>query len=608
MVKHLLKIDLTNGAIERETIPERWAVDFLGGSGLGVRILWDYLRPDLDPLDPENPLLFITGPLTGTAGPTTGRFTICGRSPQTRLWGESNIGGFVGPELRFAGYDAVLITGKAPSPVYLWIHNQEVEIRPAGRIWGAADVYETQQLLRVEAGEPQAKVACIGLAGENGVVFAGIFSDHGRAAARTGLGTLMGSKHLKALVVRGTGKIDLAHPDEYKKSRVAANKNLIQQNLTSVYKATGTSGAADYLQVLGDMPQKYWTAATFEGAFKISGGEMAETILVGTSACQGCVISCGRIVSIPEGPHATQGKVKGPEYETICAFGSQLLVDDLAQITALGDCCDRLGMDTISAGSTIALAYLMFEKGILTEQDTGGLRLVWGDASPCFQLLEETARREGFGAFLARGSKWLAAHFDCGELAVQIHGLDVAMHDPRAFSGQALAYLTSPRGACHNQSDYYLVEMGGSIEEIGIPMTDRFEDTGKAHYVARHQYWRTVTNSLVYCFFAVVPPQTILELTNQAVGTQWTIDDLLTAGKRAWNLKRAYNCRLGLDPTQEKLPKLLLESLPEGGQMGHVPDIKKMTVEYYETCGWDAVSGWPFPETLRSLGLDFAIP
>jgi len=608
MVKTLLKVDLSSGRIERETIPEKWAIDFIGGSGLGVRILWDYLNPELDPLDPINPLLFINGPLTGTAGPTTGRFTICGRSPQTGLWGESNIGGFVGPELRFSGFDAVLITGKSPNPVYLWIHNQEVEIRPADRVWGSSDVYETQQLLRLETGEPQAKVACIGLAGENGVLFAGIFSDHGRAAARTGLGTLMGSKGLKALVVRGTGKITLANEKEYKKSRVEANKELIKHNMTSVYKATGTSGAADYLQMLGDMPQKYWTAATFEGTSKISGGEMAETILVGTAACQGCVISCGRVVSIPEGPYETHGKAKGPEYETICAFGSQLWVDDLAQITALGDRCDRLGMDTISAGSTIALAYLMFEKGILTIKDTGGLRLDWGDASPCFQLLDQIARREGFGALLARGSRWLAAHFGCEDLAVHVHGLEVPMHDPRAFSGQALVYVTSPRGACHNQSDYFTIEMGGSIEEIEIPMTDRFVDLGKARYVARHQYWRTVANCLVYCFFAVVPPQTILELTNQAVGTDWTMEDLLTAGKRAWNLKRAYNCRLGLDPKKEKLPKLLLESLPEGGQMGHVPDMEGMLSEYYEACGWDAVSGWPLPETLRSLGLDFAIP
>ena len=608
MIKNLLKVDLTSASLEMVTIPREWSLDYLGGSGLGVRILWDYLRPELDPLDPINPLLFMNGPLTGTAGPTTGRFVICGRSPQTGIWGEANIGGFVGPELRFAGFDGVLISGKSPAPVYLWIHNQKVELRSANQIWGIADTYETQRILRQETGEPHAKIACIGLAGENGVAYAGIFSDHGRAAARTGLGTLMGSKNLKALAVRGTGKIELANPEEYRKRRVDANKTLLQENMTAVYKSTGTAGAADYLQMLGDMPQKYWTGAVFEGASKISGSEMAETILVGTAACQGCVIACGRVVDVPDGPYAAQGKTKGPEYETVCSFGSQLLVDDLAQITALGNLCDRLGLDTISAGNTLALAYLMFERGILTEGDTGGLQLIWGDASPCFQLLEMTARHQGIGAWLAMGSKRFAEHYGCEDLAVHIHGLEVAMHDPRAFSGQALAYLTSPRGACHNQGDYFTVEMGGSVDEIDVPMTDRFEDLGKAQYVARHQYWRTVTNSLVYCFFAAVSPTTILQLTNLAIGTNMTLGDLLRIGQRSWNLKRAYNCRLGLDLKNEKLPRLLLESLPDGGQMGHVPDVENMLKEYYEVCGWNRTSGWPLPQTLATLGLEFASP
>jgi aldehyde:ferredoxin oxidoreductase len=607
MSQTLLHVNLSTGLISRNEIPTVWQEQFIGGSGLGVRILWDYLRPDIEPLDEENPLLWITGPLTGSAGPTTGRFTVCGRSPQTGLWGESNIGGFVGPELRFAGYAGVLITGRAPEPVYLWIHNETVEIRQGGHLWGQTDIYETQRVIRDETSESQAKIACIGLAGENGVKFSGIFSDHGRAAARTGLGTLMGSKNLKALAVRGTGKIPLAHAEEYKKLRVEANKDLLQQNMTSVFKATGTSGAAEYFQMLGDMPQKYWTAPSFEGASKISGGEMAESILVGTAACQGCVISCGRVVSIKDGPYATNRKVKGPEYETICAFGSQLLVDDLAQITALGNWCDRLGLDTISAGSVIGLAYLLFERNIITTKDTGGLELVWGDASPCFSLLEQIARREGIGSLMAMGSKAFAAYFGSEELAVQMNGLDLGMHDPRAFSGQALAYATSPRGACHNQSDYFMIEMGGSIEELGLPMTDRFEDGGKAHMVARHQFWRTTTNSLVYCFFAVVPPQTIADLLSNAMGTEWSVDRLLEVGERAWNLKRAYNCRLGLTPKSEKLPKLLLESLPDGGQSGHIPDLPAMLKEYYEACGWNTETGYPLPDKMRSLGLEFAL-
>jgi aldehyde:ferredoxin oxidoreductase len=605
MFGQLLRIDLTSGSIQGQEIPAEYVRDYLGGSALAARILWDELDPALDPLDPRSPLLWITGPLTGSAGPTTGRFTICGRSPQTGLWGEANIGGFVGPELRFAGWDAVLVTGRAPAPVYLWIHNEQVELRPANHLWGQADIYATQVQIRAELGIPQVKVACIGQAGENGVSFAGIFSDHGRAAARTGLGALMGSKNLKALAVRGTGRLDFADSDAYKRLRVAANKDLIQQNMTSVLKATGTSGAADYLQMLGDMPQKYWTAATFDGAGQVSGAEMADTILTGPTACQGCVIACGREVEIKEGPYAGGGKTKGPEYETICSFGPQLLVDDLQVITALGECCDRLGMDTISAGNTISLAYLLFERGILNEADTGGLRLMWGDASPCFTLLDQMARCEGLGALLAQGSTRLAATFGQPELAVQVHGLDVAMHDPRAFSGQALAYVTSPRGACHNQSDYFTIELGGSMEDIDIPMTDRFSDLGKAHYVARHQDWRTMQNGLVMCFFAVVPAQTVLDLVRAATGLDLALEDLLRVGERAWNLKRCFNLRLGLDLANEKLPLLLRQPLPEGGQEGHMPDLDAMLDEYYLARGWDRQTGWPSPEKLEQLSLGF---
>ena len=604
MFGRLLRVDLTTSAVTSDSIPPAYLRDYLGGSGLGARLLWDHLDPARDPFDPASPLLWITGPLTGSAGPTTGRFTLCGFSPQTGRWGESNIGGFVGPELRFAGWDAVLITGRAPEPVYLWIHNDQVELRPAAHLWGQADTYQTQTLLREALGEPKAKIASIGRAGENRVSYAGIFSDHGRAAARTGLGALMGSKNLKALAVRGTGKLSFAEDQAYKHLRVAANKDLIAHTMTEVLRATGTSGAADYLQMLGDMPQKYWTAPTFEGAGKVSGAEMAETILTGTTACQGCVISCGREVEVKEGPYATGGKAKGPEYETICAFGPQLLVDDLSAITALGERCDRLGLDAISAGNTLALAYLLFDRGLLTEADTGGLALRWGDPAPCFTLLDQIAACSGFGALLAQGSRALAEHYGDPDLAAQVNGLDIAMHDPRAFTGQALSYVTSPIGGSHNQSDYFMVEMGGTLDEIGIPMTDRFASEGKAGYVARHQHWRTVANSLVMCFFAVVPPQTVLDLTNAAVGTDWSMDDLLRCGERSWNLKRLINLRLGLTPADEKLPKLLRQPLPDGGQEGNLPDIPAMLDEYYAASGWDRATGRPTQEKLAELGLE----
>ena len=606
MGSKLLRVDLTQGKFQEEEIDAQYRRDFIGGSGLAARMLWDDLDPARPPLDPGSPLVWMTGPLTGSGGPATGRFTICARSPYTGIWGESNIGGFVGPELRYAGYDGLWITGRAPSPVYLWIHNGQAELHDARALWGKTDTYATQDAIRAETGEAKARIASIGLGGENGVPYAAIMADHGRAAGRSGMGALMGSKNLKAVAVRGTTPLTFAHDEEYKRLRQEVNKALLEENMTTVFRDLGTGNAAEYLQMLGEMPQKYWTQATFDGAERISGARMAETILVGNSACQGCVISCGRVVSIPEGPHATNGKVKGPEYETIGSFGSQLLVDDLAVITALGNLCDAVGVDTIGAGNTIALAYLMFERGIITAKDTGGVELRWGDAEPCFGLVEQIARREGFGALLAKGSKSLAEHFGVPDLAAHVNTLEVPMHDPRAMTGMAVVYATSPRGACHNQSEYFMIELGGSIDELGLQMTERLVDGGKAPFVARHQDWQTVSNCLVNCLFAAVKPSTVAQLLTAATGVEYSLEGMMRAGERVWNMKRALNFRLGLTRANDKLPKLLLQSLPDGGQEGHVPDMALMMAEYYAARGWDPATGKPTAAKLEELNLSFA--
>jgi aldehyde:ferredoxin oxidoreductase len=606
MRSRLLRVDLSQGKMQDEEIDAQYRRDFIGGSGLAARMLWDDLDPTRVPLDPRSPLIWMTGPLTGSGGPATGRFTICGRSPYTGIWGESNIGGFVGPELRYAGYDGLWITGRAASPVYLWIHDGQAELRDARALWGKTDTYATQDAIRAETGEGKARVASIGLGGENGVPYAAIMADHGRAAGRAGMGALMGSKNLKAVAVRGTTALTFAHDEEYKQLRQETNKALLEENMTTVFRDLGTGNAAEYLQMLGEMPQKYWTQATFEGAERISGARMAETILVGNAACQGCVISCGRVVSIPEGPHATNGKVKGPEYETIASFGSQLLVDDLAVITALGTLCDAVGIDTVSAGNTIALAYLMFDRGIITAKDTGGVELHWGDAEPCFGLLEKIARQEGFGALLAKGSKALAEHFGVPDLAVHVNTMEVPMHDPRAMTGMAIVYATSPRGACHNQSEYFMIELGGSIDELGLQMTERLVDGGKAAFVARHQDWQTISNCLVNCIFAAVKPSTVARLLSAATGVEYSLEEMMKAGERVWNMKRAVNCRLGVTRANDTLPKLLLQALPDGGQEGHVPDMGLMMREYYGARGWDPVTGKPTAAKLQELSLGFA--
>jgi aldehyde:ferredoxin oxidoreductase len=329
---------------------------------------------------------------------------------------------------------------------------------------------------------------------------------------------------------------------------------------------------------------------------------MADTILTGTSGCYGCVIRCGRKVAASEGRY-TFSEIDGPEYETICALGTTMLIDDLAAVSWLGHLCDGYGMDTMSAGSTIGLAHYLFHEGIIGPEDTGGLALQWGDPDMVGELLGQMARKDGFGALLSEGSRRLGQRFGAEELAVQVKGMEMAFHDPRAFSSMALVYSTSPIGASHNHSDMYWVEVGRSVEELGIPFTDRLEDTGKAPLVARHQNWRSVTNALIMCIFNNAPAQYHADLLEAVTGRQETLESLLHIGERIWNLKRAYNSRLGLTRADDTLPKLIMQPLAEGGTQGHVPDLDLMLREYYEVRDWDLETGQPSPERLQELGL-----
>ena len=594
----ILKINLTTGETSEYIIPPEWERLYLGGASLGARLLYHSLARDLDPLSPESPLLFLNGPLSGTAGPTVGRFVICGKSPATELWAESNCGGFWGPELRFCGYDGVWITGKAEKPVYLWINDGTLEIRDAKAVWGK-ETYESQSIIKTEIGIPGVHVLTIGPAGENGVLFSGLLCDHGRAAGRTGLGAVAGSKNLKALAVKGKKKIPLAKPELYAPLRSAANRALKEDNMSHVFHDLGTASVADYADYLGSMPKKYYQRGIFEGAGKVSGSTMAETILVGTSACHACVIACGRVVRLEDGE-----KRKGPEYETIVSLGPNLLIDDLAAITRLGEMCDRFGMDTISAGGTLGLAFYLFEKGIITKKDTGGLVLSWGDVKVVEQLLHLTARREGIGEYLAQGSKRFGRHFNAEEEAVQVNGLEVAYHDPRAFSGMALVYATSPRGACHNQSEYFIVDLGQADSGLGLEFYPRQAGAEKAANVARHQDWQTVFNALVMCLFANIPLETVLGLINSACGLDWSKEDLFHSGERAWNLKRAINNNLGVTRANDKLPKTFFVPYSDGGSAGYVPPFFEMLEAYYAVRGWDTATGRPTREKLDSLGLD----
>jgi len=593
----ILTINLTTRETDKFIVPAEWERDYLGGASLAARLLYTSLTRELDPFSPESPLLFMTGPLTGTAGPSVGRFVVCGKSPATGLWAESNCGGFWGPELRFCGYDGVWITGKAEKPVYLSVTENRLEVRDAAQLWGL-DTYEIQSRIKEELGQPGAHVMGIGPGGENGVLFANILCDHGRAAGRTGLGAVMGSKNMKAIAVQGKGKIPLFESEKYNLLRSAANHALKIDNVSRAVHELGTGSAADYFDYLGSMPKKYFHAGVFEGAGKVSGATMAETILAGTSACHACVIACGRVVRLEDG-----AKRKGPEYETIVGFGPNLLNDDLAAITRLGELCDRYGMDVISTSNTIGLAFHLFEQGIISDKDTGGLALRWGDTEAVEQLIHLTARRDGIGAYLAEGSRRFGAHFDAEDEAVQVNGLEVPYHDPRGVSGMALVYATSPRGACHNQSDYFFVDMGQADAEMGLEFYERQGGAEKAANVARHQDWCTLCNSLVMCMLANVPAETVVGLINSACGLDWSVSEMLRAGERGWNLKRAINNHLGLSRANDKLPKSLLEPLSDGGAAGYKIPFEEMLAAYYAARGWDPATGWPSKEKLLALGL-----
>ncbi|MFN2120531.1 MAG: aldehyde ferredoxin oxidoreductase family protein [Anaerolineales bacterium] len=594
----ILKLDLTTGKTETYTVPEGWAEQFLGGASLAARLLYADLTLALEPFSPQAPLLFLTGPLTGTAGGATGRFVVCGRSPATGLWAESNCGGFWGPELRAAGYAGLWITGKAGAPVYLWIENHSVELRDAASVWGS-DTYVAQQLVRDEVSKPGVHVVAAGPAAENLLPFAGLYCDHGRTAGRTGLGSVMASKNLKAIAVRGTHPIPVFDPARFGTLRSETNRDLKQDNEARVLHELGTAGAANYSEYLGALPARYYRQGGFAAVDSISGATMSERLLAGHSTCHGCVIACGRVVRLEDG-----AKRKGPEYETVCSFGPNLLISDLNGITRLGEKCDRLGMDTISTGNAIGLALHLFEQGQITPNDTEGLELRWGDVSLVERLVGMTARREGFGALIALGARGLARHFNAESEAVQVNGLEVAYHDPRGVSGMALAYATSPRGACHNQSDYFTVDWGHVEPQIGVEYFSRHAQAEKAANVARHQDWRTVCNAAVLCIFANVRPARLTELINAACGYEWEVETLMEAGARAWNIKRAINNRLALTAGNDRLPKALLEPLATGGTGGFTPDLQGMLYSYYEARGWDHRTGFPGRRTLNRLNLD----
>jgi aldehyde:ferredoxin oxidoreductase len=587
----ILRVDLSRSRLWDETLNEDYARNYVGGSGLAARYLYELLDASIDPLGPENPLFFLTGPLVGTSMTSAGRYSVCARSPLTGIWGEANSGGFFGPELRYAGYDGILITGKAEQPVWLSILAGQASLHAAGDLWGS-DIYATQTRLRERLGDPKARVACIGLAGENKVKLAGIANDHGRFAARTGLGAVMGSKNLKAIAARGKGRVPLYAPEEYKAITNQILAFYKEDFPSQSYRAYGTAVYVNLSHMLGDLPIRYFQLGEYAPADNLSGVDLAEKFLTRNTACHKCVIACGRET---KSPTYKDTKVDGPEYETVGALGSLLMIFDLEPIIHAGHLCNLYGLDIISMGVTIGLACELFERGLLTSADTGGLEVRYGDPEMVFGLIELTARREGFGAVLAEGNAALADRAGVPELSATVNRLEVPMHDPRAYLGTAVTYALSPRGACHMQGDLFTLDLGQSnLGEVGLEPGDRHDNTiEKGRTAARLQAWRNLYNSLILCQFENPGVQPLLTAINAATGWGLEVEDLMTLGKRIVNIKRRLNFKLGLTKDNDRLPELLLKPLKEGGAAGYVPDIPTLLAGAYAEFGWDPESGQP---------------
>ncbi len=597
----ILHVDLSKGKLRDEPIKEEYARAFVGGSGLAARIIYDMVDGKTDPLGPENPLVFMTGPLVGTAMPSAGRYSVCALSPLTRIWGEANSGGFFGPELRFAGYDGIVITGCAGSPVWLSIVDGHAELHDASRIWGK-DCYETQEKVKSALGDQKARVAGIGVAGENQVKMACIINDHGRAAGRTGMGAVMGSKKFKAVGVRGSAKVTLAEPEKLKSLVRDIIADLDDAILPRALRLAGTASTVDSLIMYGDMPIRYYQQGEWDKASNLSGIVMAEQYQNRIYACYRCPIGCGRET---RAPRFGVGKVDGPEYETIASFGSLMMIDDLEAVIYAGHLCNLYGIDTISTGCTIALACEMFQRGIIRPSETGGLDIRYGDIQMIHRLIEMIGRREGFGDVLAEGSAALAERFGVPELAATVKRLEVPMHDARAFAGMAVTYALSPCGASHMQGDMYGVDMGQcEVPELGIEYGDRFESSEeKGRIAARQQVWRNLYNALTLCQFQDIGMKKMLTALKCIAGWDLNAEDLLNMGRRIITLKRMLNIRRGITVADDTLPALLLKPLKEGGTEGNTPNMDVLLKGAYAELGWDTSTGHPARKTLEQLGL-----
>jgi len=609
----ILFVELSEGKVEELKPSEQTYRTFIGGTGLGVRFLYEKMKAGNNPLGTESILGFVTGPLTGTSAPGSGRFTVVCKSPLTNAWADSNSGGYWGPELKYAGYDAVFVKGVAKDPVYLHIFDGKAELRGASNLWGK-NTRETDQILKKELGDEKVKVACIGPSGELRSLISGIVNENGRTAARSGVGAVMGSKRLKAVVVRGKDKVVIAHPERLEEAERAYFKLLKASNFQQNLSARGTGGGLSFLVSIGDSPIKNWSLHGTEAmptCTKLDSVNMEKFKLRGYG-CHSCVVRCGAIVKVEKGAFATEGEIHRPEYETLASLGTNCFNDNIEGVIRANEICNLYGMDTIAVGNLIAFAMECYEKGLIKREDAEGLDLSWGNAETIVSLTEKIARRDGFGALLADGPRAAADRIGKGaeKYAIHVCGQALPYHDPRISPAQGTGYFGDANPGRHMEAAAtQTLEHGrmlGNDPVLSAPVLDLYGDySSKGPMLALGAQFYQFFSSAGLCALLLLD-STVPAAEYVAAVTGWDMGwlEALKTGKRILTLRQAFNVREGIVPDDFCLPDPFLRPLKVGASAGQEIDFAAIKASYFAAMGWDLRSGRPYPMIWRELGLD----
>lgn len=610
----VLRIDLTEKKTRVSRLERDLAVGFLGGRGFNSRRLYDEVGPGVDPLGPHNKLMFATGPLVGTMFPTASRFNVSARSPLTGILGDSNAGGHFAPELKFAGYDQVILEGRSERPIYIYINDGEVEFRDATHLTGR-DVYETDEMIRSDLADRRVRTAVVGPAAEKGVMYAGIYVNLMRAAGRTGMGTVMASKGVKALAVRGSGSIEVADPVEFERLVEEIEAEIYDHEQYWFRRQMGTTRILMMANLLGFLPTRHYTSGVFECAREVSGERLAEEYNVKGRGCFACNVSCSRFYVVRQGEFAGLFG-EGPEYEALGSFTSRVGNGDLGVALKANDMCNRLGLDAITTGECISWAMELYEKGLLKKREADGLDLSWGNGEAILTLIEKIARREGFGDILADGSRAAARKLGRGlDLTMQVKGLDIIMADPRGLKGYGLGFAVASRGGDHLRSEPFIELMDDpqrGLEMLGVPeATLRLAYRGKGKLVSYFEDWCAVIDALEPCKnimenMEILTFDMAAKVIGAVTGLRMSASEARRVGERIVNIERAFDAREGITRRDDTLPRRFREeTLPEGPSRGIVFEQEPMLDEYYTERGWDLDTGIPTRRVLEGLDLGY---